>query len=190
VAGIEVKWSMRKVWEFLDKGYDEIDVRVVVGMVEEGTKWMQWPADGWMVQGFRQPDSIAGYHKIDFHHLSIFQEARAPLSELPAALAFLQRLPPARQCWPPPYDVVLAMRLQALKMACSWLYGFFSVMMRPYVLARSVQGVNQRLMQRRLCPLKSHITIIGDRIFGCATFPARVRGLLVAKCMDFAAAAR
>jgi hypothetical protein len=110
---------MRKVWEFLDKGYDEIDVRVVVGMVEEGTKWMQWPADGWMVQGFRQPDSITGNVKIDSHHLSIFQEARAQLSELPAALAFLQELPPARQCWPPPFDAVLDRRLQALKMACS-----------------------------------------------------------------------
>jgi hypothetical protein len=50
-----------------------------------------------------------------------------------------------------------ALKLQALKMACSWfsstrkscgwLYGFFSVMMRPYLLVRLMQGVNQCLAQ-------------------------------------------
>lgn len=63
---------MREVRELLDHGDRDIDVRLVVGMIEEGTKWMQWPADGGKALGFRQPDFVACNMKIDSHCLSIF----------------------------------------------------------------------------------------------------------------------
>ena len=79
-------------------------------------------------------------------------------------------------------DVVA--RLQALKMACSWfsstrkscgwLYGFFSVMVCLHLLVNSAQWVNQRLVQRRLCPREGDVAIIGDGCFGCAIFPTRI----------------
>ena len=116
----------------------------------------------------------------------------------PTLAAFLHA-PGLQRMSPPPAMGFDAVKLQALKMACSWLsatrkscgwlYGFFSVMMRRYFLVRLMQGVNQYLVQRRLGPRKSDVTIIGDWSFSCATFPSRIRGLLVAKCMDLTGAA-
>jgi len=75
----------------------------------------------------------------------------------PTPAAFLQD-PALQRTSPPPAIGFEAVKLQALKMACSWLsstrkscgwlYGFFSVMMRPYLLVRLPQGMNQRLVQR------------------------------------------
>ena len=116
----------------------------------------------------------------------------------PTLAAFLHA-PGLQRMSPPPAMGFDAVKLQALKMACSWLsstrkscgglYGFFSVMMRPHFLARSAQGVNQYLVQRRLRPRKSDVTIIGDWSFSCATFPSRIRGLLVAKRVNVAGSA-
>ena len=121
-----------------------------------------------------------------------------PLSPAPAPPALLQAPALQRMSMPPAMGFE-AVKLQALKMACSWLsstrkscgrlYGFFSDMMRPYLLVRLMQGMNQRLVQRRLCPRKSDVAIVGDWSFGCATFPACIRGLLVAKRVNVAGAA-
>lgn len=56
----------------------------------------------------------------------------------------------------PPAMGFEAVKLQALKMACSWLsstrkscgwlYGFFSVIMPPDILVNSAQWMNQRLV--------------------------------------------
>ena len=124
-------------------------------------------------------------------------EGRWPLS--PAMAEAFLHAPLLHKISDPPAMGFVASKLQAERMACSWfnstrkscggLYGFFSVMMRPYLLARTPQWVNQRLVQRRLGPRKSDVTIIGDWSFSCAAFPSRIRGLLVAKCIDLAGTA-
>jgi hypothetical protein len=128
-----------------------------------------------------------------------FQEGRGPESPF-ELLWFLQPpCPGVLHEVPPPFVTVFVARLQALKMACSWfsstrkscggLYGFFLVMMYSCLLVPLTQGMNQHLLQRRLCERKRDVASIGDWGFSGATFPSCIRRLLIAKCMDFAGAA-
>ena len=95
---------------------------------------------------------------------------------------------------PPPLDTLVVVRLQAERMACSWLsstwkscgglYGFFSVMMRPSLLVDSSQGVNQRLTDGMLRANLCDITRIGDGGFCDALFPSGIGRLFLAKAMN------